>query len=70
MTISARKPGQRVEILNGMGGVFDVKLMAQSADGNWQVRVDTPLNPDWHNYLIDGVAESAMRPVRPLGEAR
>lgn len=63
-TIDAPRAGERYEIKNGMGGVFTVKLLREQADGRWQVRVDTPLNPDWHGYLIDDVAASSLLPVR------
>jgi hypothetical protein len=56
--------GQRFDISSGMGGVLTIKLLRQQDDGRWQARVDTPLNPDWHGYLIDHVAVSALLPVR------
>ena len=58
---AAPKPGDLRVIPSGMGGVFDVKLLAKSPNGTWQVRVDMPRNPDWHAYLIDGVREDVMR---------
>lgn len=66
LSSAARSVGDRVAIPSGMGGLFDVKLLAKQTDGCWQVRIDMPRNPDWHAYLIDDVREDAMRSAHPM----
>lgn len=43
--------GELYRVPSGMGGIFDVRLVSIE-DRTSNVRVDSPLNPDWHGYAF------------------
>ena len=46
-------PGDMATMRSGLGGKVDVRLLAKTPEGNWQVRVDMPKNPDFHGWMIE-----------------
>ncbi len=49
------KPNDIVKISSGMGGTFDVRLISfneENEAGRWIGKVHSPLNKDWHNYIV------------------
>lgn len=67
-TTEGLKLGARYRVPSGMGGVFDVRLLA--VDGaTASLSVDSPRNPDWHGWRFSApVAE--LGPIPILFEVR
>jgi hypothetical protein len=54
-------PGDLATISSGLGGKVDVRLLAKTPEGNWQVRVDMPRNPDFHGWMVE-TGEDNLQP--------
>lgn len=54
--------GARFRIPSGLGGSFDVILLTLTVESGATVRVDEPLNPDFHNWTTC-VAPRLLRPI-------
>jgi hypothetical protein len=55
--------GELYRVASGMGGIFDVRLVSID-DRTANVRVESPLNPDWHGYAFrTGVGELKDIPI-------
>lgn len=64
MQITDLKIGERYDIPSGMGGYFTVRLLAVHKHlDEVQVRVDMPLNPDWHGWLCTAKPD-LLQPIR------
>jgi hypothetical protein len=58
--IPPKKPTHSV--LSGMGGSFDVRIIADEGGDDVLVRVCMPRNPDWHGYEF-GIARSKLQSI-------
>lgn len=59
--LSSWAPGDLATMPSGLGGKVDVRLLAKTPDGNWQVRVDMPKNPDFHGWMVE-TGEDNLQP--------
>lgn len=55
--------GELYRVPSGMGGIFDVRLVS-IVGPTANVRVESPLNPDWHGYAFQtGVGDLKDIPI-------
>lgn len=68
VTLSPPQVGKRYRMLSGMGGSFDVRVVAVG-ESVAEVKVDMPRNPDWHAYSMS-VPIERLAPIPRRFEVR